>query len=115
LENNLIPKKMKKIENFRQPIVTATGILLGFALSVAGAWVPQAFQTNRVSETILAIGLFVYVPLYITVLYRILSMDYPVDTVESYYRKTLFIFLTANVIFYLSIIAVMIESLFIHK
>ena len=105
---------MKKIENFRQPIVTATGILLGFALSVAGTWVPQAFNTNRISETILAVGLFVYVPLYIIVLFRILRMDYPADAVESYYKKTLYLFLTANVIFYLSIILVMIESLFLN-
>jgi|SRR4030095_14893746 len=104
-----------KIDNFRQPLVTATGILLGFALSVAGAYAPRAFGTVRFSEIVLGIGLIVYIPLYILVLYRILRMDYPEATMESYYKRTLYIFIAANTAFYLSIVIIMFESFILNR
>jgi hypothetical protein len=105
----------RKIDSYRQPLVTATGILLGFALSVAGAWAPRAFGTLRFSEVVLGIGLFIYIPLYILVLFRILRMNYPEDKQEAYYKKTLYIFLTANTVFYLSIVIIMVESFIINR
>ena len=36
-----------KLKNVRQPLVTATGILLGFTLNIAANWLPKAFTTRQ--------------------------------------------------------------------
>lgn len=102
-----------EFQPFRQPLVTATGILLAFLLNVAGGWVGKAFSTNRLAEYFVAISICVPIPLYVVVLYRILRMDYPRESLKIYYRRTLFLFLTAIVISYLSMLAIIVESLLI--
>jgi multisubunit Na+/H+ antiporter MnhB subunit len=82
-----------KIQAFRQPMVTATGIILGFMLNFALNWV-------RVDSP-LGDGLAYFVGLcvlagaisLILVLYRILRMSYPRDKGEQYYNNTLRLFI----------------------
>jgi hypothetical protein len=100
-----------EFQPFRQPLVTATGILLAFLLNVAGGWAGKAFTTSRMAEYFVAISVCVPIPLYVAVLYRILRMDYPREKFKAYYRRTLFLFLTAIVISYLSMLAIIVESI----
>jgi hypothetical protein len=98
-----------QLKPFRQPLITATGILLGFTLNVAANWVSKAFTTNRLSEYLIAFGIFIHIPLYIIVLYRILNISYPRDKQQAYYKRTLFLFILGISIDFLSIVMITIE------
>lgn len=104
-----------KMQIYRQPFITSTGIILGFALNSIAGWSSHAFQSSRLSEIFMAIGTTISIPLFIIVLYRTLKMDYPQEKAESYYRTTLHLFLSALLFFYLTIMAIMIESFFINR
>ena len=100
-----------KIVNFRQPMVTASGIFLGFMLNFAANWVGDAFTKYFIRDTILSIFTTISIASLMTVLYRILSMDYPVDNVKAYYRTTLRYFITGISLPFISFILVIIYRL----
>jgi uncharacterized membrane protein len=104
-----------KIQAYRQSMVYATGILLGFSLNTAAGWVGRAFSTDRFAEFIISISICIHIPLYIVVLFRALNMNYPKEKAESYYRKTLFLFITGIIISFLSIAIIAVESAIIHS
>ena len=104
-----------KVQTYRQPFITSSGIIIGFALIATAGWAPRAFESIRISEILMAIGTTVFIPLFIVVLYRALNMNYPAKEAESYYKTTLYLFLTAIFIFYLTIMGIMIESFFIYR
>ena len=99
-----------KLHPFRQPLITATGIILGFALNVAAAWLPNAFKSKSIVELFMALGTLVHIPIYTIVMFRMLRKDYPRKKAESYYRKTLVLFVSGITFFYLTIICMMVES-----
>lgn len=105
---------MDKLQAYRQPFITATGIILGFALNVAASWVPKSFSSNHFAETLLAIGTIVHIPLYIIVIYRILNMNSKANP-EAYYKTTLLLFLVGLCIFYVIIIGILIESYIVRR
>jgi len=96
-----------KIVNFRQPMVTASGIFLGFMLNFAANWIGDAFTQYFVKDTILSISTTLSIALLMTVLYRILNMDYPRDDVKGYYRKTLRYFIMGISLPFISFILVL--------
>jgi hypothetical protein len=104
-----------KLKNVRQPLVTATGILLGFTLNIAANWIPKAFTTNRITEALMALSLCVHIPLSIVVLYRILNINYPKVRAERYYRKTLILFITGISLYFFLIVLIMYESAIINN
>lgn len=104
-----------KIQNYRQPLVTAASILLGFVLNFANTWVSKAFATGRVKELVMATALCCCSISLLVVLYRILNMDYPRDKAHTYYKKTLFIFISGLSIVFVSIVIVMIESYILYN
>lgn len=105
----------EKIQAYRQPMVTATGILLGFLLNVASAWGNRTLLGNPFKEIAIAIGVFGSIGLLLVVLYRILSMQFPKDKEEAYYKRTLFYFILGLVVVFLSLLIVMIESYIIYR
>jgi hypothetical protein len=84
---------MDKIQQYRQPVVTATGIFLGFMLEFANSWLPNSFSIYKFRDMVVALGTLLSIALLIVVLYRILKMNYPADSVERYYTKTLKLFI----------------------
>ena len=98
------------LKSIRQPLVTATGILLGFLLNVSGAWVSKAFSSDRLAEYFVAASVTIPIPLYAIVLFRILRLDYPAEKYEAYYKKTLVLFVSGVTISFLSLVAIMLES-----
>jgi hypothetical protein len=104
-----------KLQYYRQPMVTTIGIFLGFVLNVASGWITNAFAGRRLKEIVTAIGLCACIILLLIVLYRILRMDYPKEKAGPYYRKTLFLLITAFGVAFLSIFIVMIESFIINR
>ena len=82
-----------KLQAFRQPIVTATGILLGFVLNFAAGWVKADMAIGDALAYTVGGSVLMGIVLLITVLYRVLRMDYPRDKAEAYYARTLKLFI----------------------
>ena len=78
-----------KIGAFRQPVITTTGILLGFVLNFASTWVRNETPMPDWLAWIVGASVVVGVTLLIMVLYRVLRMDYPRENAEFYYIRTL--------------------------
>lgn len=78
-----------KIQSHRQPLVTATGIILGFILNFASSYVKN--ESNLPAFLDYLVGFFILIGIFclIIVLKRILQMNYPRDKAEQYYQKTL--------------------------
>jgi hypothetical protein len=104
-----------QLKNVRQPIVTATGIILGFTLNIASTWLPRAFASGRVTEYLIALSLCIHIPLSIIVLFRILNLNYPKDKAEHYYTRTLNIFITSLSLYFFLIVIIMLESAIVNK
>jgi hypothetical protein len=91
---------MDNIENYREPMVTATGIFLGFMLNYASGWITTAFTVHIVRDTIVGISIVLCITLLLVVLYRMLNMHYPTEQVDAYYQKTLrFLLIAASLPF----------------
>jgi hypothetical protein len=104
-----------KLKNVRQPLVTATGILLGFTLEIAAGWLPKAFNTNRITESLMALSLCIHIPLSIVVLYRILNINYPKDKADFYYKRTLNLFIISISLYFFLIVLIMYENAIINN
>src|SRR5689334_15862978 len=104
-------KPNPKIVNFRQPMVTATGIFLGFLLNFAVNWIGDAFTKYIVKDLIIGISIACSLALLMTVLYRILNMRYPTHDPIGYYQKTLKLFLAGISFPFISFVLVIIHRL----
>jgi len=105
---------MGQIANYRQPMVTATGIFLGFLLSFGANWVPEAFTKHFVRDVIVGTSTTACLTLLMVVLYRMLNMRYPLEKAEAYYQRTLRLFLLAISLPFVSFILIVIHRLLKH-
>jgi hypothetical protein len=78
-----------KIAAFRQPMVTSTGIILGFVLNFASTLVREETPINEWLAWMVSVAVAIGVTCFTMVLCRLLKMDYPRGTVEEYYNRTL--------------------------
>lgn len=78
---------------FRQPLVTATGIILGFMLNFAATWVKTDSPLGDGLAYFVGICVLAGTGCLIAALYRILRMSYPRGQVERYYNRTLLLFI----------------------
>jgi hypothetical protein len=101
---------MDKLQGYRQPLVTATGILLGFILNYASSWAKDASKKPILNEVIVAISLILCITLLVTVLYRILNIHYPKERAETYYHKTLLMFIIGISIPFAAIMMIVMKS-----
>ena len=79
------------VQNYRQPMVTAIGIILGFVLGFAGKWASEE-TTGQVStaDDIVLTGLTIGVVLLLVALYRILNNCLPDEKgIGGYYQQLL--------------------------
>ncbi len=82
-----------KIQAYRQPLVTATGIILGFILNFASTFVKTDSPLSEITAYIIGICVLTGIICLIVVLSRVLKMKYPKEQAENYYQKTLNYFL----------------------
>lgn len=101
---------MDRIQPYRQPMITATGVFLGFMLELTSTWITEAFSKNWRRDLIIAISIFSSLTLMLIVLFRMLRMDFPEDRVQVFYRKTLYLFLIGIFIPFLAFVIIMIEK-----
>lgn len=82
-----------KIQSYRQPLVTATGIILGFILNFASTFVKTDSGLSDLIAYVIGICILTGIIFLIIVLSRVLKMKYPKEKAEEYYQKTLNYFL----------------------
>lgn len=92
-------------------MVTATGIFLGFMLEFANGWLPSAFATFSFRDIVISISTITSIALLIIVLFRVLRINYRVESTEQYYKKTLRCFIIAISIPFFSMVLVVIHKL----
>lgn len=105
---------MEKIQPYRQPLVTATGIFLGFMLDFVNGWMPTSFTIYKIRDAIIAVGSLSSIALLIMVLYRILKLNVSGDFPPSYYRKTLRFFIVGISIPFFSMVVILLRRLVMH-
>lgn len=77
----------------RQPLVTATGIILGFVLNFASGWVRSDTTVGERLAWAIAILIAFGVVCLIVVLTRILSADVAPEDADAHYRTTVRLFI----------------------
>jgi len=98
-----------QLKSYRQPLVTATGIILGFVLNFASEFVETDTQDNSIAYVI-GICILTGIVCLIIVLSRVLRIRYPKDRAEEYYSKTLKYFIFGVSIAFVGVMIKMIES-----
>lgn len=88
-----VSKMEDKIQSHRQPLVTATGIILGFILNFAATFVKSDSGLSDSMAYMIAICILIGIVCLIIVLGRVLKMNYPIEKAELYYQTTLNFFL----------------------
>lgn len=102
----------ENIQNYRQPMVTAIGIILGFVLGFTGKWATEPVSETTISDYFVCIGLLISIILLIISLYRILNNAFPQKTVADYYKKTLKIFILGISLAFIGIIISILQTIF---
>ncbi|MGE5357222.1 MAG: hypothetical protein ACM3PT_13400 [Deltaproteobacteria bacterium] len=93
-----------KIQAYRQPLVTATGIILGFILNFASTFVRSESTISHFFDHIIGSCILIGIILLIVVLYRVLNMKYPRDRADQYYYTTLRYFICGVSISFVGVI-----------
>jgi len=99
-----------RISQYRQPMVTATGIFLGFMLNFASTWIKDAFVKYMFRDIVIAIGQVICLFTLLLVLFRMLRMNYPTHP-DEFYRRTLRLFLVGISVPFFSFLVVIIHKL----
>lgn len=92
-----------KIQAYRQPMVTATGIILGFILNFAQTWVRNESALGDGWAYAVGVSLVLGTCCLIVVLYRILQMGYSRPQAEVYYQNTLRLLITGIVLAFIGV------------
>ncbi|SFN08732.1 hypothetical protein SAMN05421738_106153 [Algoriella xinjiangensis] len=104
----------ENIQNYRQPMVTSIGIILGFVLGFTGKWATEPITETQISDYFVSIGLLTSIILLIIALYRILNNNYPKDNTAKYYQKTLKIFIIGISSAFIGIIISIFQTILNH-
>lgn len=100
---------MADIQDYRQPMVTASGIFLGFLLNTTSVWIKDAFTNHLFRDLVLGISITMSLALLLLVLFRMLRMKYPTEPTK-FYRKTMVLFLIGITIPFVAFVIIMIEK-----
>ena len=100
---------MDKIQPYRQPMVTATGIFMGFLLNFTSEWSHSIISMQKTKDIFIAISILSSLCFLLISLFRILRMEIPIDPVK-FYRKTLYFFLLGITIPFVAFLIIIISK-----
>lgn len=94
-ESALMSASPFEIKDYRQPLVTSLGVILGFLLGFLGQWVTEDnFAIKTLSDAIVFYGCLLAAVLLLVALYRMLKPAIDASDALKDYRTTLTIYLT---------------------
>ncbi|MCA0177586.1 MAG: hypothetical protein LCH73_15085 [Proteobacteria bacterium] len=92
------------IKDYRQPLVTSLGVVLGFLVGFLGQWIAEpTFNIHDASDAVLFVGCLGGVALLVTALWRMLSPDAALRTLPGY-RRTLTVYMAGVVLPFVSLL-----------
>lgn len=93
------------LKDFRQPMVTSLGVMLGFLVGFLGQWVSEnTFALNELSDYCVFLGCFIGATLLFLALFRMLKPNVPVESSHTFYQRTLSLYMTGILVAFLSIL-----------
>ena len=92
-----------KSKPYRDSMITATGIILGFLLNYETTWVRSETPLSDTGAFIVGICLLIGTINLIIVLYRMLKINKAAENSESYYSKTLWLFIIGIVVMFVGV------------
>lgn len=96
-----------EIKDYRQPMVTSLGIIMGFILSFLATWSISSDKhpiIQTIDDWCLLVSFTIGLCLMVLVLYRILSPTIESKNPTAYYTKTLKIFIVAILISFVGLL-----------
>ncbi len=100
-----MPDPQIDLKDYRQPLVTSLGVILGFLLGFLGQWVTEdTFALTSVSDFVTLFGSTIGAVLLLVTLFRMLSPNGPPDRAFAFYRLTLRLYVAGVVVPLLSIL-----------
>jgi hypothetical protein len=92
------------IKDYRQPMVTSIGVILGFLIGFLGQWVTEdSFALKNTADYVIFYGCFCGVILLFISLFRMLTPKVPKDGIEAYYYATFLVYMAGVIISFGSI------------
>ncbi|HND86882.1 MAG TPA: hypothetical protein PK971_01065 [Saprospiraceae bacterium] len=82
-----------KSKSYRDSMITATGIILGFLLNFETTWAKSEVALNDIGAYFVALTMLVGTVCLIAVLYRMLKLHQFSEKTEAYYNRTLLYFI----------------------
>lgn len=93
-----------EIKDFRQPMVTSIGVILGFLMGFLGQWVTEpSFKLVTLSDYMVFAGSLSGIVLLLVALYRMLTPVLPAQVLH-YYRHTLRLYMGGIVLAFSSMV-----------
>jgi uncharacterized membrane protein len=93
-----------EIKDYRQPMVTSIGVILGFLMGFLGQWVTEpTFKLVAAPDYMVFSGSLLGVVLLLVALYRMLAPVMPKDVVQ-YYARTLQLYMGGMVVAFSSMV-----------
>lgn len=87
------------LKDYRQPLVTSVGVILGFLLGFLGQWVTEdTFELRNAADVVTFIGCVGGAMLLMLALFRMLTPPRSADRAGRYYRTTLTVYVGGVVI-----------------
>jgi hypothetical protein len=87
-----------EFKDFRQPMVTSIGVILGFLIGFLGQWITEPnFKLASASDHLVFAGSLLGVVMLLVALYRMLSPQLPKD-LQGYYMRTLRLYMGGIVV-----------------
>jgi hypothetical protein len=79
-----------EMKDYRQPVVTSLGVILGFLVGFLGQWVTEDnFALRSLSDGVVLVSCFVGALLLFAALFRMLTPGVPAETALAHYKVTL--------------------------
>jgi hypothetical protein len=93
-----------EIKDYRQPMVTSIGVILGFLMGFLGQWVTEpSFKLVSSADHMVFAGSLAGIVLLLLAMYRMLSPDLPAQVMQ-YYRRTLHLYMSGIVLAFSSMV-----------
>lgn len=91
------------LATFRQPMITAASLILGFTLGFVNQWVGKPNPLGAWADYLVGFFILLGTSCLVATVFRILRADYPRDTPMQYYARTLRLFIAGIMINFLGL------------